>query len=247
MSRDLLESELFGHEKGAFTGAAGTKIGLVTAASGGTLFLDELAEMPPPMQVGLLRFLDRGEYRPVGSTRTLHADVRIVAATNQDLERCISQGRFREDLFYRINTITLHVPPLRQRREDIPGLAQHMLAGNRTGGLPRRALSPEAMTALTSYSWPGNIRELRNVLERVVMMGAGDGPISREEVLAMIPQTSAGTQTRNLSDCSLEEIERMHVRRVLDANDGNKAQVARILQIDYKTLLAKMKKYGLSN
>jgi transcriptional regulator with PAS, ATPase and Fis domain len=199
------------------------------------------------MQVGLLRFLDRGEYRPVGSTRTLHADVRMIAATNQHLEQCVSQGRFREDLFYRINTVTLHVPPLRERKEDLPLLAEHMLAGSRTAGLPARSLSPEAMTVLTSYSWPGNIRELRNVLERAIMMSAGNGPISREELLAVLPKPSGGLHAGDLSQCSLDEIERLHIRRVLDANDGNKTHVARILDIDYKTLLAKLKKYGLSN
>jgi DNA-binding NtrC family response regulator len=247
MSRELLESELFGHEKGAFTGALGAKIGLVTAAGGGTLFLDELAEMPPPMQVSLLRFLDRGEYRPVGSTRTFHADVRVVAATNQNLEHLVSQARFREDLFYRINTITLHVPPLRERKEDIPVLAEHMLGGSRAAGLPARSLSPEAMTVLTSYSWPGNIRELRNVLERVIMMSAGKGDISREELFEVLPKPSGGLHAGDLSHCSLDEIERLHVQRVLDAQDGNKTQAAKILHIDYKTLLAKMKKYGLSN
>lgn len=246
ISRELLESELFGHEKGAFTGAVGAKIGLVTAADGGTLFLDELAEMPPPMQVSLLRFLDRGEYRPVGSTRTFHADVRVVAATNQNLEQLVSQTRFREDLFYRINTLTLQVAPLRERKEDIPVLAEHILGGSRAAGLPARSLSPEAMTVLTSYAWPGNIRELRNVLERAIMMSAGKGPISREELLAVLPKPSGGLQAGDLSHYSLDEIERLHVQRVLDANDGNKTQAAKILDIDYKTLLAKMKKYGRS-
>ena len=246
ISRELLESELFGHEKGAFTGAVGAKIGLVTAADGGTLFLDELAEMPPPMQVSLLRFLDRGEYRPVGSTRTFHADVRVVAATNQNLEQLVSQARFREDLFYRINTLTLQVAPLRERKEDIPVLAEHILGGSRAAGLPARSLSREAMTVLTSYAWPGNIRELRNILERAIMMNAGKDPISREELLAVLPKPSGGLHAGDLSHCSLDEIEQLHVQRVLDANDGNKTQAAKILDIDYKTLLAKMKKYGLS-
>src|SRR4029078_7760909 len=125
IDRELLESELFGHDKGAFTGAVGAKAGLVTAAGGGTLFLDELAEMPAPMQVSLLRFLDRGEYRPVGSTRTFHADVRVVGATNQALGILVTQGRFREDLFYRLNAVALHVPALRERKEDVPALAEH--------------------------------------------------------------------------------------------------------------------------
>jgi DNA-binding NtrC family response regulator len=246
MNRELLESELFGHEKGAFTGATSAKIGLVTAAEGGTLFLDELGEMPGPMQVSLLRFLDQGEYRPVGATRSLQADVRIIGATNQDLQQLLTQGRFREDLFYRINTITLRVPPLRERKEDIPVLAAHFLHSSRAVGLPTRSLSLEAMTALVAYPWPGNIRELRNVLERVIMMSSGKGPISREELLAVLPKPSGSLQAGDLSQCSLDEIERLHIQRVLDAHDGNKTQAAKILQIDYKTLLAKMKKYGLS-
>jgi DNA-binding NtrC family response regulator len=245
MNRELLESELFGHEKGSFTGAVGPKIGLVTAADGGTLFLDELAEMPAPMQVSLLRFLDRGEYRPVGSTRTSQANVRIVGATNQDLQTVVAQGRFREDLFYRINAVTLHVPPLRERKEDIPLLAQHMLHSSRAAGLPAPSLAPEALATLLSYAWPGNIRELRNVLEHISIMSSGKGPISREDVLAVLPKPTSSLHVEDLSHCSLDEIERLHVQRVLDANDGNKTQAAKILQIDYKTLLAKLKKYGL--
>jgi DNA-binding NtrC family response regulator len=247
MSRELLESELFGHEKGSFTGAVEGKIGLVTAAEGGTLFLDELAEMPAPMQVSLLRFLDRGEYRSVGSIRTAHADVRIVGATNQNLHTLVGQGRFREDLFYRINAVTLQVPPLRERQDDIPALAQHMLRSSRAAGLPARSLSPEALTVLTSYAWPGNIRELRNVLERVMLMSSDKGPISRQEIVAVLPTPSSGPPAGDLSHCSLDEIERLHVQRVLDANDGNKTQAAKVLEIDYKTLLTKMKKFGLSN
>jgi len=247
MNRELLESELFGHEKGAFTGATGTKIGLVAAAEGGTLFLDELGEMPGSMQVSLLRFLDRGEYRPVGSTRSLQADVRIVGATNQDIQELVAQSRFREDLLYRINTVTLRVPPLRERKEDIPVLAEHFLSSIRAAGSPIRSLSSEAMGSLVSYHWPGNIRELRNVVERLIMMSSGKGPISREELLAVLPKPSASLQADDLTHCSLDEIERQHIQRVLEASDGNKTHAAKILQIDYKTLLAKMKKYGVSN
>ncbi len=245
MNRELLESELFGHEKGAFTGATGTKIGLVATAEGGTLFLDELGEMPGPMQVSLLRFLDRGEYRPVGSTRSLQADVRIVGATNQDIQELVAQGRFREDLLYRINTVTLRVPPLRERKEDIPVLAEHFLYSIRAAGSPIRSLSSEAMGLLVSYHWPGNIRELRNVVERLVMMSSGKGPISREELKAVLPKPSVNVQSADLSNCSLDEIERLHIQRVLEASDGNKTQAANTLDIDYKTLLAKLKKYGL--
>ncbi len=245
MNRELLESELFGHEKGAFTGATGTKIGLVAAAEGGTLFLDELGEMPGSMQVSLLRFLDRGEYRPVGSTRTLQADVRIVGATNQDIQELVAQGRFREDLLYRINTVTLRVPSLRERKEDIPLLAEHFLSSIRAAGSPTRSLSSEAMESLVSYHWPGNIRELRNVVERLIMMSSGKGPISREELKAVLPKPSGSVQSGDLSNCSLDEIERLHIQRVLEASDGNKTQAANTLDIDYKTLLAKLKKYGL--
>ncbi|HKY71494.1 MAG TPA: sigma-54 dependent transcriptional regulator [Nitrospira sp.] len=245
MSRELLESELFGHEKGAFTGAVGAKVGLVAAAGGGTLFLDELAEMPSSMQVSLLRFLDRGEYRPVGSTRTFHADVRIVGATNQDLPTLVAEGRFREDLFYRINAVTLHVPSLSERKEDVPALAEHFLRHLRPAGSPTWTLSEEAKTALCTYAWPGNIRELHNVIERLILMGPGTGVISGEEIMAVLPRPSRATQAVGLSECTLEEMERLHIQHVLEANQGNKSQAAKALDIDYKTLLTKLKKYDV--
>ena len=246
MNRELLESELFGHEKGSFTGAVGSKTGLVAAAAGGTLFLDELAEMPPAMQVSLLRFLDRGEYRPVGSTRTFHADVRIVGATNRDLQTLVAEGRFREDLFYRLNAVTLRVPPLRDRREDVPALAEHFLRSLRGAGSPSRELSPGAKAVLCGYAWPGNIRELHNAVERLILMGTGAAAISEEEVRAVLPAPSFDSRSPQLSPCSLEEMERLHIRRVLEAHDGNKTQAAKTLEIDYKTLLSKLKKYGIS-
>jgi len=246
VSRELLESELFGHEKGSFTGATAAKPGLIAAAEGGTLFLDELGEMSGPMQVSLLRFLDRGEYRPVGSTRTLQANVRVVGATNQDIQELVHQGRFRDDLLYRINTVTLRVPPLHERKEDLPKLAEHILSTLRIPGTTRRTLSPEAVQALTAHSWPGNVRELRNVLEGIVLMSHGAGPIGREEVLALLPKTRSSFQTGDHTHLSLEEIERLHIQRVLDASSGNKTQAAKTLDIDYKTLLTKLKKYGLA-
>lgn len=246
MHRELLESELFGHEKGSFTGAATAKTGLVVAAGGGTLFLDELAEMPPPMQVGLLRFLDRGEYRPVGSTRTFHADVRIVGATNQDLHSRVADGRFREDLFYRLNAVTLPVPSLVERREDISALAEHFLRSLRAAGSPVRTLSAEANAVLCAYSWPGNIRELHNVIERLALMGTGTDAISAEEVSAVLPASVRPSRTAATSACSLEDMERVHIQRVVEAHQGNKTQAAKVLEIDYKTLLSKMKKYGLT-
>jgi DNA-binding NtrC family response regulator len=246
VSRELLESELFGHEKGAFTGATTAKPGLIAAAEGGTLFLDELGEMSGPMQVSLLRFLDSGEYRPVGSTRTLQANVRVVGATNQDIQELVHQGRFRDDLLYRINTVTLRVPPLHERKEDLPKLAEHILSALRISGTTKRTISPEAVQALTTYSWPGNVRELRNVLEGIVLMSNRTGPIGPEEVLALLPKTRHSSQTGGQTHLSLEEIERLHIERVLNATDGNKTQAAKTLDIDYKTLLAKLKKYGLA-
>ncbi|BFU96458.1 MAG: Acetoacetate metabolism regulatory protein AtoC [Nitrospira sp.] len=243
VSRELLESELFGHERGAFTGATSAKLGLVEAAEGGTLFLDEIGEMQGPMQVSLLRFLDQGEYRPVGSTRTLHADVRLVGATNQDVRALVGQGRFREDLLYRINTVTLHVPPLRERREDISLLAEHLLRHVRAPGSSNRRLSSEALKCLISYQWPGNIRELRNVIERLVMLGTDQGAITDDEVRQVLPQSLDAVHQVDLSRTSLEEIEQRHIKLVLDACDGNKTQAAKILGIDYKTLLSKLKKY----
>ncbi len=247
VSRELLESELFGHEKGAFTGAAAAKAGLIAAAEGGTLFLDEVGEMAGPMQVSLLRFLDRSEYRPVGSTRTLQADVRIVGATNQDLQELVLLGRFRDDLLYRINTITLRVPPLRERKEDLPKLVEHILQTARMPRRHKRALSQEAMQSLAAYRWPGNIRELRNVIERIVLIGSETtGPIGPEEVLQALPKTSAHVETGDPTRLSLDEIERLHIRRVVDSSGGNKTQAAKTLKIDYKTLLAKLKKYDIA-
>ena len=246
VSRELLENELFGHEKGAFTGATAAKPGLIAAAEAGTLFLDELGEMSGPMQVSLLRFLDRGEYRPVGSTRTLQANVRVVGATNQDIQELVHQGRFRDDLLYRINTVTLRVPPLHERKEDIPKLAEHILSALRISGTTKRTISPEAVHALTTHSWPGNVRELRNVLEGIVLMSQGAGPISPEEVLSLLPKTRSSLQTGDHTHLSLEEIERLHIERVIDASGGNKTRAAKTLGIDYKTLLTKLKKYRLA-
>ncbi|MFO0773924.1 MAG: sigma-54 dependent transcriptional regulator [Nitrospiraceae bacterium] len=257
VSRELLESELFGHEKGAFTGAATARQGLIAAAECGTLFLDEVGEMPGPMQVGLLRVLDRGEYRPVGSTRTRHADVRVIGATNQDLQELAHQGRFRDDLLYRINTIGLQVPPLRERTDDLPALVGHLLRGVRVPGSGPSALAPDALAALAAYRWPGNIRELRNVLERIMLMRTGSGPITEADVrqiLGPVSGTPSGipppgsTQAYPAAELlSLEDIERRHILQVLESQRGNKTQTAKILQIDYKTLLSKLKKYGVAD
>ena len=171
----LLESELFGHEKGAFTGAAGRKEGRFELADGGTLFLDEIADLSPVTQPKLLRVLQEGEFERVGGTRTIRVDVRIVAATNQDLATMVREKRFREDLYYRLNVITITVPPLRERREDIPVLAQHFLRAVRGQEQPAswRASATRPCGCLEAYSWPGNVRELENVVERAVVLARG--------------------------------------------------------------------------
>jgi two-component system response regulator AtoC len=195
------------------------------------------------MQVSLLRFLDRNEYRPVGSTRTLRADVRIICATNRDLQELVFQGRFRDDLLYRINTVTLRVPPLRERPEDIPGLVAHILHNLRLPGTAARTPTADSLELLTAYRWPGNVRELRNVIERLVLMSPHIGPISGEEIVQVLPRSSTAIVGSEPAQLPLEDIERQHIERVLQACGGNKTKAAQTLQIDYKTLLSKLKKY----
>jgi DNA-binding NtrC family response regulator len=239
----LLETELFGHKRGAFSGAVASRVGLFEAADGGTLFLDEIGEMSPAMQVRLLRVLDSGEVRRVGEERAFHVDARILAATNKDLSREAAEGRFRWDLFYRVSTISVPVPSLRQRRADIPLLVQHF-----AGAAPRgKALkfSAEAMERLMGYPWPGNIRELRNLVERLMILHEGD------EVRASDLPVELGVLARSSAEpeaalVSLQEVERRHVERVLQATGWNKAQAARVLDVDIKTLNKKIRDYGLS-
>jgi DNA-binding NtrC family response regulator len=239
----LLETELFGHKRGAFSGAVASRVGLFEAADGGTLFLDEIGEMSPAMQVRLLRVLDSGEVRRVGEERAFHVDARILAATNKDLSREAAEGRFRWDLFYRVSTISVPVPSLRQRRADIPLLVQHF-TGPATRGKSLK-FAAEAMDRLMSYSWPGNIRELRNLVERLMILHEGD------EVRASDLPAELGAPARAIPEpdaalVSLQEIERRHVERVLQATGWNKAQAARVLDVDIKTLNKKIRDYGLS-
>jgi DNA-binding NtrC family response regulator len=188
----MIESELFGHLKGAFTGAVGDKMGLLELAHGGSVFLDEIADLPLSLQARLLRVIEEGEVRPVGGTRSKKIDVRFIAATNQDLEARVNRGEFRKDLFYRLNVVTLRVPPLRDRREDIPLLARHFLSQfAREFGKAVTDLHPSAVTDLVAYMWPGNIRELRNVIERAVMLCAGDR-LTTAELSSLLPSVSAG-------------------------------------------------------
>src|SRR5205823_846630 len=186
----MIESELFGHVKGAFTGAVADKMGLLELADGGTVFLDEISDLPMSLQAKLLRVLEEGEVRAVGGTRSKKVDVRFIAATNQDLEERVNRGEFRKDLFYRLNVVTLRVPPLRDRVEDIPLLARHFLTQfAREFGKPVTDLHPSAVTDLVAYKWPGNIRELRNVIERAVMLCSGER-LSSKELSSLLPSVS---------------------------------------------------------
>lgn len=192
IGKDMFDRALFGDEAGASPDAVSSKIGLIAAAEGGTLFLDEIGEMSGPMQVSLLGVLDRSEYRQVGGTQTIRANVRFVASTNRDLQECVHQGRFRDDLLYRINTIPLRLPPLRERREDIAGLAEHFLRTTHAPGRLSRLLNNDALAALESYTWPGNVRELRNVIERLILLSPTDatGPIGAEDIAPLLCRLS---------------------------------------------------------
>ena len=245
----LLESELFGHKRGAFSGAVDSRVGLLEAANGGTLFLDELAEMSPAMQVRLLRVLDSGEVRRVGEERIFHVDVRIVGATARDLAREAAEGRFRWDLFYRLSTLVIPVPPLRRRRGDVPLLIEHFRrAPERTGRDLRFA--PDAIDRLNDYAWPGNVRELRNLIERLQILHPGRDVTAHDlptEFGRAVP-AAAGPTTPPPADgdmVPLAEIERRHVERVLRATGWNKARAARVLAIDIKTLNKKIRDFAL--
>jgi DNA-binding NtrC family response regulator len=248
MPESLFESEFFGHERGAFTGAAALKRGLIEAADSSTLFLDEVGELPPAAQVKLLHLLEQGRYRRVGSTRDRAADVRIIAATNRNLAQDVQQQRFRADLFYRLNVISLHIPPLRARREDIPALVEHFFALYRTRfGRPALALSTAAQQRLNAYAWPGNVRELRNTLERAAALTAGD---TLEEEQLLLPRSHEQTQasassTTEATDAppTLEALERQHILRVLAEQSGNRERAAAILGISARTLYRKLREY----
>ncbi|MBI3268072.1 MAG: sigma 54-dependent Fis family transcriptional regulator [Planctomycetes bacterium] len=239
----LLESELFGHEKGAFTGALARRAGRLEQASGGTLFLDEIGEMSPAVQAKCLRALESGEYSPLGGTQLVRADLRLVAATNRDLDAAVAEGRFRKDLLFRLRVVELRLPPLRERVADIPVLATHFFEVFRRKVAGRlRRIAPDTMERLAQYAWPGNVRELRNVLERAVILAEGpdlsiaDLPL---EVQAGLP---AGDGPEPLA---LRELERRQILRVLRMTGGNKKEAARLLGIDRKTLHARVKEYGV--
>jgi DNA-binding NtrC family response regulator len=242
---ELLESELFGHERGSFTGAVAQRHGLFEVAHGGTLLLDEVAEMSTAMQAKLLRVLEDGEIRRVGSTRVQKVDVRVIAATNKDLAQEVEGGRFRKDLFYRLHVLTLTLPPLRERPEDIPILIAHFM-GRAAGRRAPRRLSEEALEILIRYHWPGNIRELENVVARLVVFSENDVIGASDLPPALRTPAPAPGAHGEPEPQSLKQVERLHIAQVLGQCGGNKSRAARVLGIDIKTLASKIKNYGLS-
>ena len=241
LPREVLESELFGHEKGAFTGAVNAKPGLIELADGGTLLLDEIGEMEPESQVKLLRVLETRTFFRVGGTRSRTVDMRLVCATNRDLAEAIRHGQFRQDLFYRINTISVTLPPLRDRREDVRVLAEHFLEQNAHYG--RKRLAPETLAQLEAYHWPGNVRELQHVIQRGAILGAGETLAPSD----LPPEIQHGDPEPSVPAAgSLESMERQHIVATLKQVGGHRGKAAALLGIDPKTLYRKLLGYGIT-
>ena len=248
LPESLLESELFGHVKGSFTGAVKDRQGLFAAAGGGTFFLDEIGETTPATQVKLLRVLQQREVIPVGASEPVAVDARLVAATNRDLEDEVRRGRFRGDLYYRLNVITVHLPPLRERRDDVPVLAEAFLgraAERRPGGRGPKALAPAALDALVAYAWPGNVRELENAIERAVLLTPGD-VVGVDALPERVTARRAEPLVSERAPASptLEAVERAYIAWVLQNEAGNKSRAAEVLGIDPSTLYRKLARYG---
>lgn len=232
LTEELLGSELFGHEQGAFTGAVKTRKGRFELAHGGTLFLDEVGDVSPKLQVSLLRVLQERELERVGGNRTIPVDVRVVAATHQDLEQQVREGRFRQDLYYRLNVVPLLVPPLRERMEDLEGLIHHFLRKYARGSTP--AVSPDALAALSTYSWPGNIRELENLVQRALVLSRG-GELQVQDFCLQLGPVPASSKTD----------ERERIMRVMAECGGNQSRAAKLLGISRNTLIARLSAYGV--
>jgi DNA-binding NtrC family response regulator len=241
LHENLLQSELFGHEKGAYTGAIRLKHGLFEVADRGTIFLDEIAELTPQLQVKLLRVLETGTFRRVGGTADIRVDVRVIAATNRSLETMMKEGQFREDLYYRLNVFSIHIPPLRERREDIPSLAEHFITNSAIQQKRSVRTSPEAMEVLSRYNWPGNVRELENVIERALILC--DGGVIEPQHLPMGVRLSPqfGDDANPREHLTLDEIERRYIKRVLDDCKGHRQRAATILGISERNLYRKLK------
>ncbi len=245
----LLESELFGHLRGSFTGAVRDKEGLLLYANGGTFFMDEIGDMALSTQVKLLRVLEEREVVPVGGTKPRKVDVRLLVATNVDLEERVRAGKFRADLYYRINVVPIHVPALRERKEDIPILVAHLVDKHaRLLGLPRKQFSSEALASLTAYDWPGNVRELENLVQRCLLLS--DGPVIGPEDIPLALELGHSGQRRATfeegeGDLTLEELEKRHILRVLERTGWHRKKTATILGIDPSTLYRKLERYGI--
>ncbi|HZZ85683.1 MAG TPA: sigma-54 dependent transcriptional regulator [Anaeromyxobacteraceae bacterium] len=248
---ELVESELFGHVKGAFTDASRNKLGLVAEADGGTLFLDEIGELPQGLQVKLLRFLQEGEIRRVGDTRSEPVDVRVVAASARDLGRAVEQGQFREDLFYRLNVVGIRLPPLRERPGDVEPLARHFLAryARLRPEAPVAGFAPGALEALRDWRWPGNVRELEHAVERAVVLCEG-GLIREEDLPDRVrdappaPPLAVGVDTLSVKKAG-RALEEQLIRRALERTSGNRTRAAELLELSYRALLYKIKEYGI--
>ncbi len=250
LTSTLLESELFGHEKGAFTGAVERRIGRFEAADGGTLFLDEVSEIDPAMQVKLLRVLEERAFERVGGTKTIQVDVRLVAATNKDLKKLVSEGKFRDDLFYRLSVVTVNLPPLRDRRQDVPLLVQAFIRQcSAENGKPVRDITAEAVNTLMAYDWPGNVRELRNTIEQMVVLSRGER-LTLRDVPAAIRGGADLTKisvVRPGTTMTVEEAERQLIVQALKETDGNRTRAAQRIGMSRRTLHRKLKKYGLES
>ena len=263
LPEELLESELFGYERGAFTGASGRKAGRFEIANGGTMLLDEIGEMSPSLQAKLLQVLQDGEFSPLGSQRDVHVDVRVVAATNRDLEDMVPRGGFREDLFYRLNVVNIRVPALRERKEEIPIFAEHFLqVYSRKYGREERPISERLMKAFLEYPWPGNVRELENMVKRVVVLqsedaiaddifssahSAADAASAVDRIVEEAERADGPISLREIGRRAAREAEREALRRVLYQTNWNRKKAAKILEVSYKTLLQKIKECGLSD
>jgi DNA-binding NtrC family response regulator len=251
ITETLLESELFGHIKGSFTGATSDKRGLFEEADAGTIFLDEIGETSLAVQVKLLRVLQEGELRRVGSARPVKVDVRVLAATNRDLEREVKEGRFRQDLYYRLSVVTLHVPPLRDRTEDLPLLAANALRQAREAGARATTISEEALAVLHQYEWPGNVRELENTIAHAALYARGhvitpeDLPAKvRSQLRAVEPENKSQSMFKDLP--SLDELERRYIIHVLQAVSGSRTRAAEVLGIDRRTLYRMAERFGIN-
>ena len=245
IAETLLESELFGHVRGSFTGAITDTKGIFEQGHLGTVFLDEIGETSPGLQVKVLRVLEENEVRPVGGHRTIRVDIRIVAATNADIEKAVAEGRFRTDLYYRLGVITINMPPLRDRREDIPLLAERFLRNACSRAQRNVAISAPALAALTTYDWPGNVRELENMIERLVVFSRGS-VIDVADLPVTLQRGPQDLKTGLFQDLpSLDELERRYLRHVLEAVGGNRTRAAEVLGVDRRTLYRMAERYGI--